>query len=92
MYELESKKLPKLFELPSDTVAATLGTMVQETLNIAAVEIVERGQVVDSRPHPKTLVSSLMTRKAAVFAAAYFGSMIRTALALPFHARGVHYR
>lgn len=66
IYKLQGAKLLRMFELLSDTVATTPGTMKQELLTKTLVQPDEQRQVVVGRPRLEMLYSPLIKRKDAV--------------------------
>lgn len=86
MYELQTPKLPRMFESLPDSVAAALEIMTSESPNKAVVEPDERGQVVKSSPYPEMPASSLMKKK-CLLRQAHIGAWIVVALTWPFHVR-----
>lgn len=56
IYELQGVKLPRVYELVQNTVAAALGIMTPGSLTALAVKLEEQGQVLHGRHHSETLV------------------------------------
>lgn len=67
MYELQSRKLPRVFVLAPGFAPSALGFLRPETPARAAVQSDERGQLVESSTHPKTTVTLLMIRRDRAF-------------------------
>lgn len=72
MYELQVAKLPRVFESLLDYVAAVLEIMKQEHPTRPVVELDEREQVVNNRPHPETPTCSHMKMINAAFVTSLF--------------------
>lgn len=61
-----------MFQSLSESITAALGIIKPEPPTTAVVELGKQGQMMESRPHPETLISWLMQRKVAVFTASPF--------------------